>query len=658
MKWFTTRVTSSIYIKLIFPIVVSFLLAIAGFYVVVEHSTDTLVSEKLNSRAYELAESFVVATEINHVRANFIRVINSIGAYEDIKMLFLMDDSTGQIIASSRNQYIGKVIRSVADSSLRQSLLTAVNSPSDYFWDTESGQHYFAYKTQLMSENKSSLRECTVFMEIDISSSENYIASISFYYITTLLAIVSILTIVQFIFVRKAVLRPIFQLVDSIKQTKKNNAPVISQYKSKDQIGVLTQVYNELILDSFQKQLQLAEAREKSVASSQAKSQFLAMITHELRTPLNAVIGMSNKLNEKVSDGDERRYVKVIQSSANQLLSIINDTLDFSKIEVNKLTLHIQPFDLLEAVRSVVNMFEMQLEQQPVNMIFSYPQQKLPLVEGDSVRLIQVVVNLIGNSIKFTEQGSIEVTLFIEQQTDKQLIFFIKVKDSGIGLTQAQQKTLFEEFSQADSPTTRKYGGTGLGLWIGKNIIEKMNGQITVDSQIGQGAAFRISLSLPVVEKEKAVELSSNHPEADINTLGPTNILLVESTEINRMVVMAILDFENVHFHIADNGQQAVEAFAQKTFDLILMDCLMPTMDGFEVSRAIRKMEKQYVNNDNIIEDANGIPIIAIIASVLENTKQQCIESGIDEFLTKPIIPEKLRRSVAYYVSGRHTKKS
>ena len=618
------------------------MLAIGGFYLVIENNTETLVNEKLHSRAYELAESFVVATEINNTRANFIRVINSIGAYEDIKMLFLMDNNSGQIIAASRNQYIGKTISSIADQKLRQSLLIAVNSRHDYLWDTDTGEHYFAYKTQLIAVDKSSLRDSTIFMEIDTSSSEDYVANISFYYISTLLAIITILTIVQFIVVREGVLDPIFQLVASIKQTKMKNAPVISQYESKDQIGVLTQAYNELILDSFQKQQQLAEAREKSVAASKAKSQFLAMMTHELRTPLNGVIGMSNKLNEKITEGEERQYINVIQTSANQLLNIINDTLDFSKIEANKLVLDIQPFDLLEALKSVINMFEMQLEQQPVSLTFSMPQQKLPLVMGDNVRLMQVLVNLIGNAAKFTEKGTIEITLFIEKQTDERMAFLIKVKDSGIGLTAEQQNALFKEFSQADSSTTRKFGGTGLGLWISKNIIKKMNGNISVESEIGKGATFTISLNLPTTEQKKMTEPDVVQSSLTIDKLGSIEILLVEDTEINRMVVMAILDYENVTFRIAENGKQAVEEFSRKPCDIILMDCLMPVMDGFDASVAIRKIEKQQ-------ENPTYTPIIALTANALENTRQRCIDSGMDEFLTKPIIPEKLRQSITRF---------
>ena len=618
------------------------MLAIGGFYLVIENNTDSLVSEKLQSRAYELAESFVVATEINNTRANFIRVINSIGAYEDIKMLFLMDNSTGQIIASSRNQYIGKTISSIDNQQLRQSLLIAVNSRHNLLWDTQTGEHYFAYKTQLIAVDKSSLRDSTIFMEIDTSSSERYVANISFYYISTLLAIITVLTIVQFIVVREGVLGPIFQLVASIKQTKKKNAPVISQYESKDQIGVLTQAYNELILDSFQKQQQLAEAREKSVAASKAKSQFLAMMTHELRTPLNGVIGMSNKLDEKITDGEERQYINVIQTSANQLLNIINDTLDFSKIEANKLVLDIQPFDLLDAVQSVINMFEMQLEQQSVNLTFSMPRKKLPLVKGDNVRLMQVLVNLIGNAVKFTDKGTIEITLFIEKQTDESMAFFIKVKDSGIGLTAEQQNTLFQEFSQADSSTTRKFGGTGLGLWISKNIIKKMNGNIAVESEIGKGATFTISLNLPVTEQKKVSKPDVIESSLTIDKLGPIDILLVEDTEINRMVVMAILDYENITFRIAENGKQAVEAYSQKPSDIILMDCLMPVMDGFDASIAIRKIEKQQ-------ETHTYTPIIALTANALENTRQRCIDSGMDEFLTKPIIPEKLRQSITRF---------
>ena len=226
--------------------------------------------------------------------------------------------------------------------------------------------------------------------------------------------------------------------------------------------------YNEMILDSFKKQQELTKEREKSEAALLAKSQFLAMMTHELRTPLNGVIGMSGQLDELINEPEQQKYLEVIRLSANQLLNIINDTLDFSKIEADKLSLDIQPFDLIATVRNVVTMFEPQVKQNDVALNFSIPKQPLQIVAGDKIRLTQVVINLLGNAVKFTESGHIDVTIDIISQNAQTVDFTICVADSGIGLSQEQIALLFSEFTQADSSTTRKYGGTGLGLWISK----------------------------------------------------------------------------------------------------------------------------------------------------------------------------------------------
>ena len=484
----------------------------------------------------------------------------------------------------------------------------------------------------------------TLFMDIDISNTENFIQSINWFFFTALLGLLSTVALLSFVFIRNIVLAPIYKLVDSIKQTKRQSRPVVSQYASRDELGVLTKVYNELILDSFAKQRELTKEREKSEVALQAKSQFLAMMTHELRTPLNGVIGMSGKLAELVIEPTQYKYVEVIQLSAQQLLGTINDTLDFSKIEAGMLVLDIQPFDLIATLKKVVAMFELQLEQKAVALNFQAPEQSLPLLDGDSIRLSQVVINLLGNAVKFTEKGSIDVTVDIVSQNNETVGLTISVRDSGIGLSAEQINSLFSEFTQADSSTTRKYGGTGLGLWISKKLIDKMKGKIGVKSKFGDGADFIIELTLEVSQQtefaEKNIKLSQK-PQDYIQS--PINILLVEDTEINRMVVMAILDQPNIHFSIAENGVEAVNLFKQSEFDLILMDCLMPVMDGFEASRQIRQIEQQQHRHQQT-------PIIALTANALEDTREECLDAGMNEFLTKPIVPELLHEMLEQWI--------
>jgi signal transduction histidine kinase/CheY-like chemotaxis protein len=640
----TNRIAQSINSKLLVPMLLIFVVAIGLFYAAVQYRTDDLVKQRLNARAYELAESFAVATEINNSQSNFIRVINSIGAYDDINVLYLLDDETGRIVAASRNRYVNGIVNNLSEARLKGLLNQAMNTRQNLFLSRQKQKHNFVYKLHTISENRQSVRRMTLFMEIDTSGSEAYIHSINIYFFSALLGLLTVVAGLAYIFIRNIILKPIYKLVNSIKQTKKRHKPVISNYRARDQLGVLTKAYNEMILDSFKKQQELTKEREKSEAALQAKSQFLAMMTHELRTPLNGVIGMSGKLDELVHEPEQQKYLEVIRLSAQQLLNIINDTLDFSKIEADKLTLDIQPFDLVAAVRKVVAMFELQLKQKAVALNFTTPPQALPVLEGDKIRFNQIVINLLGNAVKFTEKGHIDVAIELVSQTSEQVDLTICVADSGIGLSEAQISTLFSEFTQADSTTTRKFGGTGLGLWISKKLVDKMEGRIAVSGELGVGATFCVHLSLPVSEIGKIEEaLPKYEAKSAVDKQSSISILLVEDTEINRMVVMAILDQPSMHFTIAENGLEAVNLYHQASFDLILMDCLMPVMDGFEASRQIRQYEQEQ-------QATSRIPIIALTANALEETRQQCEDAGMDDFLTKPVVPELLREAVSKWV--------
>lgn len=648
MSLSANRFSASINSKLAWPLLVIFCLVIALFFLTLEYRTRSLVEQKLSSRAVELADTFAVATEINTSNVNFVRVVNSIGAYEDVKVLFLLDDLEKTIVASSKNRYSGTAIAELEDSTLKVQLLNAVEQMQNVF-DQDAADHlWFTYKLQSISEDRRRLRRMTLLMEVDVSSSEAYVRSVNVYFFIALMALLTVIALTFYIVVRRYILTPVTRLMASIEQTRKLNRPVVSMYQSDDEMGVLSKVYNELIVDSFNKQRALTAEREKSEAALLAKSRFLAMMTHELRTPLNGVIGMSDQLDKLVEAPKQRKYLSVIQTSANQLLSIINDTLDFSKIEADKLELDIQPLDLMAMMKDITSMFEPRVEQSKVAMSLNFPQQKLPLVDGDRVRISQVVINLLGNAVKFTEKGHIEVSLQVMPVSADELDVVVKVTDSGIGMSQPQIDRLFEEFSQADSSTTRKFGGTGLGLWITKKLVEKMCGRIEVQSSLGQGTTFSVHLPLPVSQMASSTTTSSKVEDEQPQSLEGCRILLVDDTEINRMVVAAILEPLSATVIQAENGQQAVDLYCEEYFDLILMDCLMPVMDGFDASRKIRIWEKQS-------ENARKVPIVALTANALEETRKQCVEAGMDEFLTKPVVPQKLLAVIGAQITESRT---
>ncbi len=636
-----TRFRDSINGKLVMPLVGIFCFVILVFFLSVEYRTRTLVEQKLNARALELADTFNIATESNSSTANFTRVVNAIGASEDVQLLFLLDDSEGLVVASSKNRYRGSRIDEIADDGLKMRLVDAISREKNTLDQDASDHLWFTYKLQSISESGGTLRRMTLLIEVDVSGSESYVRAINLYFLAALIALLSIILAIFYVLMRRLVLKPITMLMDSIKNTKTLNRPVLSAYRSDDEIGILSRVYNELIVDSFNKQEALSKEREKSEAALQAKSRFLAMMTHELRTPLNGVIGMSALLEKQVVDEQKRGYLSVIQTSANQLLSIINDTLDFSKIEADKLELEEQPFDLAGILKDICAMFSPKQAGAEVAVVLELPDMPLPEVLGDKVRLSQVVINLLGNAVKFTQHGEIVVSLRLGEPRDNALCFSISVKDSGIGISEEHMGRLFEEFSQADSSTTRKFGGTGLGLWICKKLVEKMNGKITVSSELGQGTEFTVTLCLATcAERIEAIkDAQQNLPPLDLTGF---NILLVDDTQINRMVVSAILAPSSANVVQAENGEQAFEVYRQQPFDIILMDCLMPVLDGFEASRKIRQFEQS--------QGRQQVPIIALTANALEDTHKQCLAAGMNEFLTKPVIAEQLEAALRLYL--------
>ena len=380
---------------------------------------------------------------------------------------------------------------------------------------------------------------------------------------------------------------------------------------------------------------ELAAARDTAERASQAKTDFLAAMSHEIRTPLTAVLGIADLLATEPLTPRQSRYVRAIRSSGEQLLSIVNDILDFSKLRTGQIDLERIPFVLDALLEEVVSVMSLRAHESRVALRIEKGEGVPQAVIGDPTRLKQILFNLVGNALKFTEQGSVIVCLTMEPSGQGPALVRFAVTDTGIGMSKAQQATLFQEFKQGDVSMTRRYGGSGLGLAICRRLVDAMDGRIDVESHPGEGSRFWVDLPL------KPAELSSQSPSQTAMpvALDPLRILLAEDVELNRDLVCEALGRHGHMVVAVDDGEKAVEAASKGGFDIILMDVQMPVLDGIEASRRIRALPPP----------AGAVPIIALTASVLESSRPALMKAGMNDWAMKPIVWGQLFELLARY---------
>ncbi|MFO0284420.1 MAG: response regulator [Acidobacteriota bacterium] len=387
------------------------------------------------------------------------------------------------------------------------------------------------------------------------------------------------------------------------------------------------------VTDSTNAEIAAAEAREKAERANQAKSEFLAMISHEIRTPMNGITGMCQLLLESRLNREQQDYANTIAQSAQSLLALINDVLDFSRIEAGKLSIERAPLDLAALLEEVAQLMRVRAGEKGIRLEVTYPGDAPRAFYGDELRIRQILYNLTGNAVKFTHEGKIVLKAEIEYQCGSRYAVKIGVKDTGIGIAAEKLQNVFKKFTQADISTTRRYGGSGLGLAISRSLAELMGGTIQAESVPGEGSTFTVMLQM-----DAAPETSLQRRESPADGLQPLpeplEVLLVEDNKINQKLALRLLERLGCTVWLAENGLEALEALDRRPVDLILMDCQMPEMDGFEATRKIREREHGHV------------PIIAVTANAMESDFERCLASGMDSFLTKPIDFAKLREAL------------
>ncbi|PWQ95596.1 response regulator [Leucothrix pacifica] len=424
-------------------------------------------------------------------------------------------------------------------------------------------------------------------------------------------------------------------LTNTANEIANDNPVFVPRFKDNgDEINQLYGAMKTMQRNIVERTQELTSARSRAQVASKAKSEFLAVMSHEIRTPLNGMIGSLNLMDRKRLSEEDSEHLDTVRKSSGLLITIINDILDYSKIEAGKFSLDNHVVDLKALLNETEQFYRPIVTEKGLLLDVKYDDVRNQYVKGDAIRIKQILNNYLNNALKFTTQGNIYLTVTQLESG----AFNFSVRDTGIGISPEDKEDLFKDFSQVNTGANRTFGGSGLGLAISKRLAVLMGGDVGVESEFGKGSRFWAELPLKVATKEEFDQQNRHEQVSEENALeGITaKVLLVEDNKVNQMVARKLLEKQGCIVTIANNGVEALDTLQKAEFHLVLMDCQMPVMDGFEATRKIR-------------QSGSTIPIVALTANAQNTDRDACLEAGMNDFLSKPFDPRKLYQLISQY---------
>ncbi|OZG73364.1 hybrid sensor histidine kinase/response regulator [Hahella sp. CCB-MM4] len=593
----------------------------------------TETKSDLIQRGQLIADQLAISSEYNVISGNLRALRDLIGKVADSEIVHQIRvlDMLGDTLATAK----GSGFDADRDSLIVLSadiVQAKIELPEDTF-------------SSFIDDSRRRSRPITVG-RIEVSLNEQSIIDGQNRILFSSAAVASLLFLLTFLVVRnmaRSIADPIEVLTQQVEQIKDGDYETRVPEIKGQELSQLRDSINRLALEldnartEHQKHIvETEKARIEAESASRAKSEFLAIMSHELRTPINGVLGMLQLLKETSLSNEQSEFANIAERSTEQLTTVIDDILDYSKMERGRLSIDLIEFNLKNLIHDTVNSLRPKLEEKGLHYeeVFIGPLQDA-LVTSDPGRLRQVLANIFNNAIKFTEQGHIRLQATWSELGPNKLMFTCSIEDSGIGIAREQQKHMFNSFSQVDQSPSRRYGGTGLGLSIAKRILELLQGRIEVESELEKGSLFTFSLELHY--RHSSFSPNSHASVSQRKIRG--RALVVEDNLVNQKVAAAMLEKLGLETELAQNGEEALKRFKSNRYDLIFMDCQMPVMDGFQATRAIRSYERSS-------SFVSATPIIAITANAMDGVTEQCMDAGMNDYLAKPIKKDQLEECI------------